>query len=931
MKSNNNDDNKEAFPRSFQKSSTTSSITTMSASEETETTSCSSSFHRLSDNNTTQVYHTADGAPYIICTSTEPFINPTTTDNNNTTGSTPEESINDETFNLTLGTSFLTWRSATSPVLLQFLERFDKIFVDWWIHHFFYIYAEWIPPQVKRNVIFAAWKYVYLPFHQAFLYKRTGLHPSLSVEYHALTTLLWWAQFCVITPQRIQFSLGELYVISPTDIPTNEYIERVRVDRKATLVQSLNIDIPVSQMDHCIVQGIFVHPHNHNKYQHGILNQTSDDENNQKQKSTRKIIVWLYGGAYLGGDCRGNMTVAQEFANDCYIDGVFIPKFRLAPNATIDDVLWDVCLAYHWACTTLVDDPSTQITLVGPSSGAGVALRLMQLISERQRNVSLLPSFLEPLLDTMKLYQPCSAVLFGPYIDYTEPKRGSFLHCAKHDLIVTEAVQQYGLPYLNDFIPKIGTIDHETGYNGQGRREYSPLYRSMEGLPPLCFVVSEHEACYDMTIAAVNKARTAGVPVTVGVWKYMCHVFSFLHAFLPEGKLSIDFAKEWIRQRNNNNNNNNIHTSSNQNPNRSSSSTTSSKKTTARLPLGPATIIGIFLLAMIAWWLPMTAALSLQIPMGGYSLDRFQSVCPANLDAIERFDPSLVVKTTTTTSSDSDSDSDSTSTSSSVWVAVYRSNNNKPSVMIRDEFFHSMSIATSGKTDGSSTSSSSSFLSETRSFLETSSTSNLQTPVAVAQLRPSPDFDDCYVLDSLRCSLKKEDMDESCDGGSEFLEALGVAVDSLVLHHLKRLQDSSKQDKSQGTSSFESVVFEGTLRTKATLFSGKILEQRGFEPVDSLAKDMATHVSRYEACLNQYAERSIPGGTPSPTTSGKGFSKSSSSGNAKSITAGTQDRALQIVSLLGQLDPEIQKQAAAKEQEGPDEEYDPWAGINLRR
>jgi acetyl esterase/lipase len=73
----------------------------------------------------------------------------------------------------------------------------------------------------------------------------------------------------------------------------------------------------------------------------------------------------------------------------------------------------------------------------------------------------------------------------------------------------------------------------------------------MEGLPPLCFVVSEHEACYDMTIQVVNKARDAGVDVTVGVWKYLCHVFSFLHAFVPEGRLSIDFSKEWIRQQHN--------------------------------------------------------------------------------------------------------------------------------------------------------------------------------------------------------------------------------------------------------------------------------------------------------------------------------------------------------------------------------------------
>jgi hypothetical protein len=52
-----------------------------------------------------------------------------------------------------------------------------------------------------------------------------------------------------------------------------------------------------------------------------------------------------------------------------------------------------------------------------------------------------------------------------------------------------------------------------------------------------------------MTIQSINSARAAGVDVTVGVWKYLCHVFSFLHSFVPEGKLSIEFSKEWIRQK----------------------------------------------------------------------------------------------------------------------------------------------------------------------------------------------------------------------------------------------------------------------------------------------------------------------------------------------------------------------------------------------
>ncbi|KAL3917906.1 MAG: hypothetical protein SGILL_004493, partial [Bacillariaceae sp.] len=373
----------------------------------------------------------------------------------------------------------------------------------------------------------------------------TGLHPSISAEYHAITSLMFWGQYLVVTPQRIRFSLGQLYVMSPTEIPTADRVESINIDERSEL-RKQSVGIPASQEAHCTVQGLYIHCKG-NK----ISNTATNENYNEEAKKSRKLIFWIYGGAYLGGDCRGNITPADEFGTDCDMDGVFIPHFRLAPEATIDDVLWDVCLAYQWACRELVEDASRQIVVLGLSSGAGVGLRLMQLISERQQTpkVPLQPSTLESLLDnSTAMQQPCGAIFFGPYVNYTEPKTGSFLHYAKHDLVVSEAVQEYGLPYLNDFIPKVGKEDQRTNYNAKGRREYSPALRAMDGLPPLCFVVSEHEACYDMTIHAVNSARAAGVDVTVAVWKYLCHVFSFLHGFVPEGRLSIEFSKEWIRQ-----------------------------------------------------------------------------------------------------------------------------------------------------------------------------------------------------------------------------------------------------------------------------------------------------------------------------------------------------------------------------------------------
>ena len=81
---------------------------------------------------------------------------------------------------------------------------------------------------------------------------------------------------------------------------------------------------------------------------------------------------------------------------------------------------------------------------------------------------------------------------------------------------------------------------------------------------------------------------------------------------------------------------------------------------------------------------------------------------------------------------------------------------------------------------------------------------------------------------------------------------------------------------------------------------------------------MATHISKYESCLQRYATRSVPSTDPKDDDT--------------SMAAGSRDRALQIVALLGQLDPEVQRQAAEKQNgNNNDDEYDPWANINLRR
>ena len=71
----------------------------------------------------------------------------------------------------------------------------------------------------------------------------------------------------------------------------------------------------------------------------------------------------------------------------------------------------------------------------------------------------------------------------------------------------------------------------------------------------------------------------------------------------------------------------------------------------------------------------------------GITLGRFTASCPADLSYIRRFEASLV----------DNEQGNSTPKDKDIWVAVYRSNQNQPSVFVRDEFFHAMKAATNGE------------------------------------------------------------------------------------------------------------------------------------------------------------------------------------------------------------------------------------------
>jgi len=479
----------------------------------------------------TKVYHTADGAPYVICNSTSTFVNPT--------ADSPSKSCEEinATLNLNLGQSWVTRNNPLGRLILWVSRCLDLVLFEWWEWIPMYIYNECVPLAWKRIVTKYGWNF-FLALHSRLLGKSTGLHPSQSLEYHAMTTMMFASNFLAWTPQRMRFFLKEVNATAPNDPPSSDRVDVIEED-----MTTPELKIPPEQADHSTVRGWYIR-------------RTAQRDDQQK----RNVIFWIYGGAYLSGDVRGNASVADYLAANTHCD-VFIPSFRLAPEANLFDVLWDVCLALYWlqldGKEQVAAAESPTIFVAGVSSGAAIACRVLQAMAQQERQQDMnLPAYFIPLVQRLTLGNIGGAVLFNPYVDYTqlhpEERKGSFQHYAKHDLVVNEAVQEYGLPYLEDFIPTLEKDDNDTDdpatKNRKARHRQSPIHQNCTGVPPLCVIASQHEAVYDMTCDLVNRARSEGVEVTMGMWKYMCHVFGILHGFLPEGQLCMDFVVAWIQE-----------------------------------------------------------------------------------------------------------------------------------------------------------------------------------------------------------------------------------------------------------------------------------------------------------------------------------------------------------------------------------------------
>jgi acetyl esterase/lipase len=196
---------------------------------------------------------------------------------------------------------------------------------------------------------------------------------------------------------------------------------------------------------------------------------------------------------------------------------VLVLDYRLAPEhphpAAVHDALAALRWMYEHGPTGAA--PARATFVAGDSAGGG--LTLATLIAARDAGVHL----------------PNAAVAISAWTD---------LACTGNTMRTRADVD----PMVTEAVLSRMTQDYLQG--GDARQPLaSPLYADLRGLPPLLMQVGDAEVLLDDTTRVADKARAAGVDVTLEIYPEMIHIFQLFAPILPEGQQAIERIGAFIR------------------------------------------------------------------------------------------------------------------------------------------------------------------------------------------------------------------------------------------------------------------------------------------------------------------------------------------------------------------------------------------------
>jgi epsilon-lactone hydrolase len=210
-------------------------------------------------------------------------------------------------------------------------------------------------------------------------------------------------------------------------------------------------------------------------------------------------IVYFHGGGYIWLSAAETLPVAAAIARAAGTR-VLSVEYRRAPEHPFPAPVEDAVRAYRWLLEQSV--PAGSIVLAGDSAGGGLVIAA--LLALRDGGVEL----------------PAAGAPVSPWTDLTIS--GDSVETADDPVVPAGLLEFMAEVYLGGAAPTEPTA--------------SPLFADLSGLPPLLVQVGTREALLDDSRRFVDRARQAGVDVTLVEHQDVIHMWIVFDPTIPESQ-----------------------------------------------------------------------------------------------------------------------------------------------------------------------------------------------------------------------------------------------------------------------------------------------------------------------------------------------------------------------------------------------------------
>lgn len=217
-----------------------------------------------------------------------------------------------------------------------------------------------------------------------------------------------------------------------------------------------------------------------------------------------QVIFFIHGGGYVSGSCSDHRIHVSKFVKASGLAALSY-EYRLAPEHRYPAALDDSISAYQWLLAQGVSPAN--VVFAGDSAGGGLCLATLLALRDKKIPLPAAAAVLSPWTDlqcTGRSYQTNAKTCLSP--------QGTWTAFSNHYVGDQDATQ----PWI------------------------SPLYGDLHDLPPLYISVGDQEILFDDSVGFAEKAKQAGVEVTLNIGQGLFHCYPVCTGLFPEATRVMD-------------------------------------------------------------------------------------------------------------------------------------------------------------------------------------------------------------------------------------------------------------------------------------------------------------------------------------------------------------------------------------------------------